>query len=138
PGPGKSQCKRRCRSTWPSNRSHRRTDYDYPALRTGSQRWPFGACQSLYWWRRSPGCGDRTHDLAYGIRGPDHVPVLTGEEAPMPSQAIQTMGVVGAGQMGAGIACVSALTGCEVLLYDIHTGSLEAALERIHKGFDKQ
>ncbi|WNM57046.1 3-hydroxyacyl-CoA dehydrogenase family protein [Candidatus Nitrospira allomarina] len=56
----------------------------------------------------------------------------------MPSQAIQTMGVVGAGQMGAGIAFVSALAGCEVLLYDIHTGSLEAALERIHKGFDKQ
>ncbi len=56
----------------------------------------------------------------------------------MPSQAIQTIGVVGAGQMGAGIAFVSALTGCEVLLYDIHTGSLEAALERIHKGFDKQ
>ncbi|HSF07924.1 MAG TPA: 3-hydroxyacyl-CoA dehydrogenase NAD-binding domain-containing protein [Nitrospirales bacterium] len=56
----------------------------------------------------------------------------------MPSQAIQTIGVVGAGQMGAGIAFVSALAGCEVLLYDIHTGSLEAALERIHKGFDKQ
>ncbi len=56
----------------------------------------------------------------------------------MPSQAIQTIGVVGAGQMGAGIAFVSALAGCEVLLYDIHTGSLEAALERIHKGFEKQ
>ncbi|MGP0592204.1 3-hydroxyacyl-CoA dehydrogenase family protein [Nitrospira sp. T9] len=56
----------------------------------------------------------------------------------MPSQAIQTIGVVGAGQMGAGIACVSALAGCEVFLYDIHTASLEAALERIHKGFDKQ
>lgn len=56
----------------------------------------------------------------------------------MPSQAIQTIGVVGAGQMGAGIAFVSALAGCEVFLCDIHTASLEAALERIHKGFDKQ
>ncbi|WNM63051.1 3-hydroxyacyl-CoA dehydrogenase family protein [Candidatus Nitrospira neomarina] len=56
----------------------------------------------------------------------------------MPSQAIQTIGVVGAGQMGAGIAFVSALAGCEVFLYDIHTGSLEAALERIHKGLAKQ
>ena len=56
----------------------------------------------------------------------------------MPSQPIQTIGVVGAGQMGAGIAFVSALAGCEVFLYDIHTASLEAALERIHKGFAKQ
>ncbi len=56
----------------------------------------------------------------------------------MPPHAIQTIGVVGAGQMGAGIALVAALAGCEVLLYDVHTGSLDAALERIHKGFAKQ
>ncbi|WP_342349788.1 3-hydroxyacyl-CoA dehydrogenase NAD-binding domain-containing protein [uncultured Nitrospira sp.] len=56
----------------------------------------------------------------------------------MPRQAIQTIGVVGAGQMGAGIAFVSALADCDVLLYDTHAGSLEAALDRIHKGYDKQ
>lgn len=56
----------------------------------------------------------------------------------MPRDAIQTIGVVGAGQMGAGIAFVSALAGCEVLLYDIHAGSLDSALERIHKGVAKQ
>lgn len=56
----------------------------------------------------------------------------------MPRDAIQTIGVVGAGQMGAGIAFVSAFAGCEVLLYDIHAGSLDAALERIHKGVAKQ
>ena len=56
----------------------------------------------------------------------------------MPPHAIQTIGVVGAGQMGAGIALVAAGAGCEVLLYDVHAGSLDAALERIHKGYAKQ
>ena len=56
----------------------------------------------------------------------------------MPHDAIQTIGVVGAGQMGAGFALVAARADCEVLLYDIHTGALDAALERIQKGYAKQ
>lgn len=56
----------------------------------------------------------------------------------MPQEAIHNIGIVGAGQMGAGIALVAARAGCEVLLYDVHTGSLDAALERIRKGFAKQ
>jgi 3-hydroxybutyryl-CoA dehydrogenase len=56
----------------------------------------------------------------------------------MAQDTIQTIGVIGAGQMGAGIALVAARAGCEVLLHDIHAGSLDAAIERIHKGFAKQ
>ena len=56
----------------------------------------------------------------------------------MAPPTIHTIGVVGAGQMGAGIALVAARSACEVLLYDIHAGSLDAALERIHKGYAKQ
>ncbi len=56
----------------------------------------------------------------------------------MQLQDIQTIGVVGAGQMGAGITLVSAQTGCEVLLQDISAHSLDKALERIQKGYDKQ
>ena len=56
----------------------------------------------------------------------------------MLQDAIHTIGIVGAGQMGAGIALVAARADCDVLLYDIHTGSLDAALERIQKGFAKQ
>src|SRR6188474_2610548 len=40
---------------------------------------------------------------------------------------IETVGIVGAGQMGSGIAHVSALAGYKVLLYDV-------APERIEKG----
>ncbi|MCX8123395.1 MAG: 3-hydroxyacyl-CoA dehydrogenase NAD-binding domain-containing protein, partial [Spirochaetes bacterium] len=32
---------------------------------------------------------------------------------------IKTIGIVGAGQMGSGIACVAALSGFNVILYDI-------------------
>ena len=56
----------------------------------------------------------------------------------MQLQDVQTIGVVGAGQMGAGIALVSAQTGCEVLLQDTDAQSLDKALERIQKGYDKQ
>ena len=51
---------------------------------------------------------------------------------------IQHLGVVGAGQMGAGIALVSAKAGWEVLLNDTNPGILETALTHIQKGFDRQ
>lgn len=40
---------------------------------------------------------------------------------------VSTVGVVGAGQMGAGIAQVAAVSGREVLLYDAHAGALDKA-----------
>ena len=43
------------------------------------------------------------------------------------TEKIETIGVIGAGQMGSGIAHVSALAGYDVLLYDV-------APERIEKG----
>ena len=52
--------------------------------------------------------------------------------------AIQTIGVVGAGQMGNGIAHVMALAGYDVLLNDIDQGALDKALEIIRKNMDRQ
>ena len=51
--------------------------------------------------------------------------------------AIRTIGVIGAGQMGAGIAQVLAGAGYEVHLNDIDPAALEAAKGRIAKGFDR-
>ena len=41
--------------------------------------------------------------------------------------SIETVGIVGAGQMGSGIAHVSALAGYNVLLYDISPDRIESA-----------
>lgn len=51
---------------------------------------------------------------------------------------IETVGVVGAGQMGNGIAHVLALAGYEVRLNDISQDSLDAAIARITKNMDRQ
>ena len=51
---------------------------------------------------------------------------------------IQTLGVVGAGQMGAGIAHVSALAGLEVVLLDAKAEALDKALASIGKNIDRQ
>jgi 3-hydroxybutyryl-CoA dehydrogenase len=51
---------------------------------------------------------------------------------------IKTVGVVGAGQMGNGIAHVFALAGYEVLLNDISPDSLTAALSTIDKNLERQ
>lgn len=51
---------------------------------------------------------------------------------------IQTIGVVGAGQMGNGIAHVMALAGYDVLLTDISQDALDAAIATIHKNLDRQ
>jgi 3-hydroxybutyryl-CoA dehydrogenase len=47
---------------------------------------------------------------------------------------IKTIGVVGAGQMGRGIAQVLAATGWNVLLVDVTEDALEAAIRRIWQG----
>lgn len=67
-------------------------------------------------------------------------------QAPSPSQAgvtgasqsIQTVGVIGAGQMGHGIAQVMAHKGhCQVILQDVNPDALERAQAGIGKSLDK-
>lgn len=56
----------------------------------------------------------------------------------MQLQDIHQIGVIGAGQMGAGITLVAARAGWTVLLHDTNTNNLDSALARIQKGFDRQ
>ncbi|WP_038133121.1 3-hydroxybutyryl-CoA dehydrogenase [Thioclava indica] len=51
---------------------------------------------------------------------------------------IETVGIVGAGQMGNGIAHVFALAGYEVLLNDISAEALDKALATVGKNLDRQ
>jgi len=51
---------------------------------------------------------------------------------------IRTVGVVGAGQMGSGIAHVCALSGYDVLLNDMEGERLDAALDQIGKNLARQ
>lgn len=51
---------------------------------------------------------------------------------------IQTVGVVGAGQMGSGIAHVLALAGYDVTLMDVNAEGLGAALQKIRENMDRQ
>ena len=51
---------------------------------------------------------------------------------------IERVGIVGAGQMGNGIAHVFALAGYEVLLNDINAGALEAAVSLIDRNLERQ
>ena len=52
--------------------------------------------------------------------------------------SISTVGVVGAGTMGAGIAQVAAAAGHEVRLFDVRQGAAHAAIEGIAKGLAGQ
>ena len=52
--------------------------------------------------------------------------------------AIRTVGIVGAGQMGAGIAQVFARAGYEVSLNDIDQEQLDGAMEKIAWGYGRQ
>ncbi|GHC76277.1 3-hydroxybutyryl-CoA dehydrogenase [Limoniibacter endophyticus] len=54
------------------------------------------------------------------------------------SVKIQTVGVIGAGQMGSGIAHVSAAAGFDVLLYDLSQESLENALATVSGNLARQ
>ena len=51
---------------------------------------------------------------------------------------IKSIGIVGAGQMGNGIAHVMALAGYDVLLNDVSEEALEAAVKRIDKNIERQ
>jgi 3-hydroxybutyryl-CoA dehydrogenase len=50
---------------------------------------------------------------------------------------IKRVGVVGAGQMGCGIALVAAASGWEVSLHDLNEAVLEAALRKIREGLKR-
>ena len=52
--------------------------------------------------------------------------------------AIQTVGVIGAGQMGNGIAHVLSQSGYSVLLNDVNQDALERAVRRVRKNMDRQ
>ena len=50
----------------------------------------------------------------------------------------ETIGIVGAGQMGAGIAHVCAAAGLNVVLNDVDPRALERGIERVSAGFDRR
>ncbi len=50
---------------------------------------------------------------------------------------VTCIGVVGAGQMGRGIALVAAASGWEVLLYDLNEAVLQAAMQKIREGLKR-
>jgi 3-hydroxybutyryl-CoA dehydrogenase len=50
---------------------------------------------------------------------------------------VKSLGVIGAGQMGSGIAQVAAMAGVRVLLHDIDQSAVERGIQRIHKSLDK-
>ncbi|MDE1156904.1 MAG: 3-hydroxybutyryl-CoA dehydrogenase [Neorhizobium sp.] len=52
--------------------------------------------------------------------------------------AIKTIGIIGAGQMGCGIAHVSALAGYQVQMYDLSKDRIEAALATINGNLARQ
>ena len=52
--------------------------------------------------------------------------------------AIHTVGVIGAGQMGNGIAHVLSQSGYSVLLNDVNQEALERAIERVRKNMERQ
>ncbi|MGE0741244.1 MAG: 3-hydroxybutyryl-CoA dehydrogenase [Hyphomonadaceae bacterium] len=51
---------------------------------------------------------------------------------------LRTIGVIGAGQMGNGIAHVCALSGYDVLLHDADSARIDAALDTINKNLARQ
>ncbi|NIV48867.1 MAG: 3-hydroxybutyryl-CoA dehydrogenase, partial [Gammaproteobacteria bacterium] len=51
--------------------------------------------------------------------------------------AIETIGVVGAGQMGNGIAHVSAQSGRRVIMHDVEDGFVERGLKTIDKNLQR-
>ena len=51
---------------------------------------------------------------------------------------IKSVGVIGAGQMGTGIAHVVALGGYQVLLHDVSAERIDAGLEMIHRNMTRQ
>lgn len=57
--------------------------------------------------------------------------------SPMTSPALQTIGIVGTGAMGRGIAQIAAQAGLQVRLFDANTAAIDAALNYLRETFDK-
>src|SRR5689334_18312364 len=51
---------------------------------------------------------------------------------------IKTVGIIGAGQMGAGIAHVCALAGYDVLLHDVSSDRIDAGLQSVEHNMSRQ
>ena len=51
---------------------------------------------------------------------------------------IKTVGIVGAGQMGAGIAHVCSVAGYDILLHDVAPGRIEAGVDLVRKNMARQ
>ena len=51
--------------------------------------------------------------------------------------SVRTIGVVGAGTIGTGIAQAAASAGFQVILIDVNETALSKAMERIGSGFDR-
>src|SRR6187397_3675291 len=62
----------------------------------------------------------------------------TSDQAENMSPPIRKIGVIGAGQMGNGIAHVAALAGMDVLLNDISTDRINAGLATINGNLTRQ
>jgi 3-hydroxybutyryl-CoA dehydrogenase len=58
--------------------------------------------------------------------------------APLSAQTLKSIGVIGAGQMGSGIAHICALAGYEVKLTDVSSEAIEKGLGVINKNLDRQ
>ncbi|HTR17891.1 MAG TPA: 3-hydroxybutyryl-CoA dehydrogenase [Acetobacteraceae bacterium] len=63
---------------------------------------------------------------------------MTQDQSTGTVSEIQSIGIVGSGQMGSGIAHVAALTGLSVVLLDVKAEALEKALAAIGKNMDRQ
>jgi 3-hydroxybutyryl-CoA dehydrogenase len=74
---------------------------------------------------------------AAGLR-PSALADYVGEERKAEQMEITSVGVVGAGQMGNGIAHVFALAGYDVLINDVNAESLGKAAQTIAKNMDRQ
>ncbi len=60
------------------------------------------------------------------------------DPAPGPAAAIERVGIVGAGQMGSGIAHVCALAGISVVLSDARPEALDRVLAAVSRNMDRQ
>ena len=65
------------------------------------------------------------------------MPVYTEKDYP-PLPVVQRVGVIGAGQMGGGIAHVAAVSGFDVVLMDVKEDALEAAQALMRRLLDRQ
>ncbi len=72
------------------------------------------------------------------IRFPPMETVTPEMEQTMSAQAIRTIGIIGAGQMGNGIAHVAAVAGFEVRLHDLAEERIKAALATIDGNMARQ